>query len=103
MKCAGVRSYKRKPAASGQEIRAMLLQEALRTTAICDEAIVRFDMVSQVSHPDAGQNITEAARNLTIARNEMVMAYNRLENCLEHAPAELKRSGKLNQARAVGL
>ena len=33
--------------------------------------------------PDAEQSIRNAARKLTIARNEVVMAHNRLNNYLE--------------------
>ena len=101
LKCSDARATPRKPPlSSSQDIRAFLLQEVLRATALCDEAAMEFDkVVSQVPnsipHPDGGKRIINATRKLAIARNEMVMAHNRLNDCLEQSDVleDLKRTG----------
>jgi hypothetical protein len=97
--CMEARTGKRKPPASEKNIRAILLQEVFRTTALCEEAAREFDKVAgqsptRLPHPDGGQSIINAARKLTVARNDVLTAHNRLNNFLEQedVPAEdLKR------------
>ena len=100
LKCSD-RSTLREPVlAPSQDIRAILLQGVLRATALSDESAKEFEKVmSQVldglPHPDAEQSIRNAARKLAIARNEMVIAHNRLNDYLEQedVAADLKLSG----------
>ena len=67
---------------------------------LTDEATKEFERVmtqmpSAIPHPDGGQRIMNASRKLTLARNEMVMAHNRLNDFLEQGtvPEDLKQSG----------
>ena len=110
LKCSDTPTTRRTPPVmvSSQDSRAILLQEVLKATALCDEAIIEFDRVAagqvpgELPHSDGDQSIVNAARKLTIARNEMVMAHNRINDCLEQdVPEEVKRSRKLNEARAA--
>ena len=80
----------RKPSTpSEHDVRAILLQEVLSATALSDEATIEFEKVmtqvpSAIPHPDGGQRIVNASRKLTLARNELVTAHNRLNSYLEH-------------------
>jgi hypothetical protein len=94
--CCAARTIQRKPAASEHKIRAILLQEVFKATALCEEAAMECDKVageSPLQRPDGGESIINAARKLTIARNEVLMARNRLNNCLEQedVPEDLRR------------
>ena len=96
VKCAQARCQ-RKPANSEKNIRVSLLQELFRATTLCVEATREFDEVTsqieRLPNPDPKYSIIEAARKLTIARNDVMIAQNRLSIYLkeEDAPENLQR------------
>ena len=101
LKCSDVRSVKRKPAVSEQEIRATLLQDLVGATLRNSEAIRKFEEVTGqfpgggLTQPDGVQRIKNASNALTIARKEMATAHNRLNDYLGRGivPEDLKGSG----------
>jgi hypothetical protein len=89
-----------RPPATGQEIRATLLQDVIELTARNEQAIEEFEAVtgqipSGLAHPDGVQRIKNASAKLAIARQELMKAHRRLDEHIERrlAPEELKRSG----------
>jgi hypothetical protein len=95
---------KRKPPVMQQEMRNLLLQETLESTAHHNEAREEFEAVmgqipSGLPCPDGTQRITNASRRLSIARKKMITAHNRLDRFLETGTVpeivreDLKRSG----------
>ena len=97
LKCSDTSPSKPPATALSKDASAVLLQEVLRTTALCEEAATEFDKVvcqvpNRVPHPDGGKTIIDATRKMAIARNEMVMAHNRLNDYMEQLPHDLKRS-----------
>jgi len=106
LKCADARAKQqsaptqRKPPATEQEIRRVLLQDILELTARTNEATKEFEAVmgqipSGLPSPDGTQRINNASSKLTIARKELMKAHTRLNEYLENGnvPGELKRSG----------
>ena len=96
VKCAD--ATRRKPAATQQEIRNALLHNILEATAQHNEARADFEesMVSNgLPHPDGTQRIKNISNDLSIARKNMMVAYNRLDRFLQNGivPEDLKRSG----------
>jgi hypothetical protein len=69
----------------------------LETTAKKGEAFIKFKSImdqfpSGLAHPNRRQQIKNASHELSIARKEMALAYNRLNNYLDTgiAPENLK-------------
>jgi hypothetical protein len=100
LECSEEGSIKRKPNATVQEIRTILLQELQRATKRNSEAIREFEAVidqfpSGLPHPDGVQRIKTASNALSITRKEMASAHNRLSDFLNRGivPDELKRGG----------
>jgi hypothetical protein len=90
----------RKPPTAEQYIRARLLQDLLEATARSSEAAREFDgALGQFSgglpHPDGAQQIQRASQNLTVARQVLMKAHNRLSDYQDRGivPEDLKRSG----------
>lgn len=100
LKCSDRGEAKRKPPATEQEIRAILLQDMLESSARHNTAIQEFELVmgqypSGLPHPDGSQRIRNASSTLTFARKEMMKAHTRLNDYLERGvlPDDLKRTG----------
>jgi hypothetical protein len=97
LECSEAQQLKRKPVASALEIRTILFQELYAATARGTEARRQFDEAmgrfpSGMPHPDGSQRIKNASNALTIARNEMTSAHNRLNDFLRRGivPEDLK-------------
>jgi hypothetical protein len=76
------------PSPIEQQIRAALLQDVLEAMARNNKASREFDEVmgqfpGGLPHPDGVQRIKKASNELTIARNEMTTAHNRLYDYLQ--------------------
>jgi hypothetical protein len=78
-------------------VRERLTQEVLETTARKGEAFRQFEAImlhipSGLPHRDGVQQIKNASNELSIARKEMVRAYERLGNYLDNriVPEDLK-------------
>ena len=91
---------KHKPPATEREIGVSLLQDMLSAVSQNDEAANEFDhAVSQArtgeQHPNGSQRIKDASSKLSLAREEMMAAHNRLNDFVERGivPEDLKRSG----------
>jgi DNA-directed RNA polymerase subunit RPC12/RpoP len=75
-KCSDVRSVKRKPAASEQEIRATLLQDLVGATLRNTEAIRKFEEVTGqfpgggLTQSDGVQRIKNASNALTLPKRK---------------------------------
>jgi len=83
LECNEAQTNTRNRPASEHDIRALLLQDVLRATALCEQAAKEFDEVrTESSGLHQGEAMTGAARKLTIARNELLMAHNRFNICL---------------------
>ena len=100
LRCADAPPGRHKPPATEQEIGASLLQSMLRAVSQNDEAARDFDhAVSQARtgehHLNGGQRIKDASSRLSMAREEMMAAHNRLNNFVELGivPDDLKRTG----------
>ena len=94
LKCSDAREARRKPPATEQQVRSTLLQDVLELTARVEEAAREFNAVMQIPsglpHPDGVQRIKDASRKLSIARNELMNAHNRLD---EHLGGKIAREG----------
>jgi hypothetical protein len=102
--CAETRDARRvplrdapRPPASEPQIREILRQEVLETTAALNAASDVFsalvsDIPSGVPHPDGTDRIHQASHNLSTARKEMIRAHSRLNDFLSRGiiPDELK-------------
>jgi hypothetical protein len=80
---------KRKPAATDQQLRSILLQDILELTARTNEAAKEFEAVmgripSGLPRTDGTQRIKNASSKLTIARKELMKAHTRLNDYIEH-------------------
>lgn len=99
LKCSDAREAKAKQSHSGSvhDVLARALAEAtLRAESAAKEFnAVTSDIPGSIPHPDGTQRIHNASRALKAARDEMVMAHNRLSAYLERGtvPEDLKRSG----------
>ena len=100
LECSEAQDLKRKPVISALEIRTILFQELYAATAQGNDARRQFDEVmgrfpSGMPHPDGVQGIKNASDALTIARKELAVAHNRLNDFLGRGivPENLKRSG----------
>jgi hypothetical protein len=73
------------------------LQEAVRRAEAATETFsaITSNIPSGVPHPDGVQRIHNVSRELKLARDEMMIAHNRLTAFLERGivPEDLKRSG----------
>jgi len=100
LECAEAHSIKRKPRATDHEIRTALFQDMLAATARSSEAARKFDTVmgqfpSGLPQPDGVQRIKNAANELSVARAELAVAHNRLNDYLNRGivPEDLKPTG----------
>ena len=80
----GVLALSVKPPATDDQIRATLLQDVIELTARTQRATEEFETVmgqipSGLPHPDGVQQIKNASKKLSIARNELTKAYRRLD------------------------
>jgi hypothetical protein len=101
VECSDTLGRKRKPPATGQDLRTTLLQDLVEATRRSHQALGKFDTVlghfpSGLPHPDGAQQIKNASNELSIARKEMIKAHNRLNDYLgrwDHTrrPKELHR------------
>jgi hypothetical protein len=85
------------PSASHHDIRVVLVDRLVETTARVNAANRKFSEVmgqfpSGLPHPDGVQRIKDASNELTVARNEMMAAHDRLNSFLERGvvPDDLK-------------
>ena len=86
---------KRKPPATEQQIRSILLQDLIELTARTEQATEEFEAVMQIPsglpHPDGVQRVKNASAKLSIARKELMKAHRRLdEHCGGTLPEDLK-------------
>jgi len=95
-KCSDERQTKRKPPASEQEIRCVLIQDLVDATVREKAASDEFNTVigqfpSGMPHPDGSDRIQAASRKLIAARKEMGRAHSRLNDFLDRGiiPADL--------------
>ena len=101
IKCSNVRdNASKKPPASSQTIRNILLNEIEEATARTNKASRNFfEVMGQIptgfSHPDGSQVIHNASRHLSTARKDLMRAHTRLDEFLKTGiiPDDLKRSG----------
>lgn len=98
-KCSDEREARRKPPASEQEIRYVLIQDLVDATVQEKAASDEFNTVidqfpSGMPHPDGSDRIQDASRKLIAARKEMGRAHSRLNDFLDRGiiPADLSRS-----------
>src|ERR1700741_540617 len=105
LKCAGLWETNRKPPAPSLEIRSILQCELISATRRATEATREFNEVmgqfpSGLPHPDGVQRIKNASNKLTVARQEMATARNRLNDYLSRGivPDDLKKSRLANTA-----
>jgi hypothetical protein len=87
-----------KPPSDEVNVREILRQEVLETTATVNAASDEFNSLlgaipSGVPHPDGTQRIHQASRRLSAARKDMIRAHSRLNDFLSRGvvPEELKR------------
>jgi predicted naringenin-chalcone synthase len=99
LECCEARTIKRKPSATAHEIRTALFQDLLGATVRNGDARREFDKTmgqfpSGLPHPDGVQRIKNASNALSLAREEMATAHNRLNDYLSRGivPDDLKRS-----------
>jgi hypothetical protein len=102
LKCSDERENKpsRKPPASGQSIRNLLVSEIAEATARANKASQTFLEVmgkvpSGFPHPDGSQRIHNVSRELSLARKDLMRAHAALDDFLKTGivPEDLKRSG----------
>ncbi len=100
VKCSDLWEAKRKPPTQSQNIRNLLLQDLVSTTARNSAALREFEEVmgqfpSGLPHPDGVQRIKNASREVTVARMDMLRAHHRLSDFLNAGivPDDLKRNG----------
>jgi hypothetical protein len=87
------------PPLSQEHIRAALFQDLIDATARNNKAVKIFDEVvvtspSGMPHPDGVQRIKNASRELALARTELMIAHNRLNDYLNRGiiPEDLEGS-----------
>lgn len=102
LKCSEERENKpsRKPPASGQSIRSVLVDDIAKATARVNEANnTFFEVMGHIPtgfpHPDGSQHIHNASRNLSTARKDLMKAHARLDDFLKTGivPEDLKKAG----------
>ena len=102
LKCSDARESKakKKPPASGQSIRSILLDEIAQATARVNKASQDFfDVMGKIPsgfpHPDGTQHIHNVSRELAKARKDLMRAHAALDDFLTTGivPTDLKRSG----------
>jgi hypothetical protein len=102
LKCSDERESKakKKPPASGQSIRSILVDEIAEATARVNKASQTFFEVmgkipSGFPHPDGTQHIHNVSRELATARKDLMRAHAALDDFLKTGvvPEDLKRSG----------
>lgn len=91
---------KKKPPASGQSIRSILVREIAEATARVNRASQAFFEVmgkipSGFPHPDGAQHIHNASRELATARKDLMKAHAALDDFLRTGivPEDRKRTG----------
>ena len=99
VECAGAQAIDSRPSSAEAQIRLMLLQEVRQATDRVNAAAQRFNLIIEdvpgnVPHPDGALRITQASRELSKARAEMMVAHRRLNDFLSRGviPADLKVS-----------
>ena len=97
--CAGAKAVNPRPSSSESEILPNLLREVRQATDRVNAAAESFsaiikDIPSDVPHPDGTLRITNASRELSTAREEMMRAHRRLNDFLSRGvvPEDLKVS-----------
>jgi hypothetical protein len=102
VKCSDERESKakKKPPASGQSIRSVLVDEIAQATARVNKASQAFfEVMGQIPtgfpHSDGSQHIHNVSRELSTARQDLMRAHTRLDDFLKTGivPEDLKRSG----------
>src|SRR6185312_13325357 len=100
IECSDARKAKCNASSLEHEIRNLLHREFLAATERATEATESFDATireipSGIPHPDGVQRIHNASREVSVARVQMMKAYNRLNDYLSRriVPEDLKRSG----------
>ena len=98
LECAGAQAGD-SPSSAESQIRLMLLQEVRQATDRVTAAAQRFNLIiddvpGNVPHPDGALRITQASRDLSSARAEMMVAHRRLSEFLSRGviPQNLKAS-----------
>jgi len=99
LKCSDEGHTRRKRPNSDQ-LRTSLVTSVVQATRKVSEASQQFSETlgkfpSGLPHPDGVQRIKNASNKLSLARNEMMTAHNRLNDFIERGivPEDLKRSG----------
>ena len=97
--CAGAKADTPRPSATESPIRLKLLQEVRQATDRVNAAAESFssiiqDIPSDTPHPDGALRITQASRELSTARAELMAAHHRLNDFLGRGviPEDLKAS-----------
>jgi hypothetical protein len=97
IKCSEAREAKSKPPASEHQILNVLNQDLQAATERAKEATAALDAVtreipSALPYPDGTQRIHNIARELSLARVELMRAHNRLNDFLARGivPEDLK-------------
>ena len=102
LNCSEERGSKpsKKPPASGQSIRSVLVDDIAKATARVNNASQTFFEVmgkipSGFPHPDGSQHIHNVSDELSTARKDLMRAHTRLDDFLKTGivPEDLKRSG----------
>jgi len=98
--CSEKRATKRKSPSPAQDIHSVLYQDVVAATARVNAATEEFSFTmgnipSGLPHSDGKQHIRNASNRLTDARKDMMRAYSRFNDFLNHGivPEDLKRSG----------
>ena len=101
LECADKREVKRKPPKIERHVRTTLLQDFFETTERAHVASDAFDAIvadvpSGLPHPDGTQRIHNASRILSVARQEMMRAHERLHDFLTRGiiPEDLKKTSE---------
>jgi len=97
--CAGAKAVKPQPSSAESQIRLELLQEVRQATDRVNAAAESFsviieDIPSDVPNPDGTLRITNASRELSAAREQMMRAHRRLNDFLTRGviPEDLNAS-----------
>jgi hypothetical protein len=97
--CAGAKAVNPRPSFTESQILPNLLQEVRQATDRVHAASEKFsaiikDIPGDVPHPDGTLRITQASRELSTAREEMMRAHRRLNDFLSRGvvPEDLKVS-----------
>jgi hypothetical protein len=98
VECSDTQGRERKPPGTEQAIRTILHQDLVEATRRSHQALGKFETIldhfpTGLPHPDEAQRIKIVSNELSIARQEMIRAHNRLNDYLSRGivPEDLKK------------